>query len=217
MPSDAASVPPGGTDATSGRGSEDRREEILRAGLDLFALGGFHGTSVRQIARAVGVNEATLYHYFPSKDAILDAVFDRAVEERRNVFAAWVESGGEEGSVEEILVRLARTFLVHSMTPLEAKLTRLLLTEGTRLSAEGRKAYERMQLESMEPVIALLKRLMEQGRVRPLVPERIIISFFSPFTVWKIHHALGTQRYISDESESLIAQHSALIARAISP
>ena len=48
----------------------DTRKEILEAALDLFSQSGFAGTSMRQIARAVGVRESALYHHFPSKEAI---------------------------------------------------------------------------------------------------------------------------------------------------
>jgi AcrR family transcriptional regulator len=53
-----------------GRPSKDEarktREDILSAALDLFAEQGFAGTSVRQIAQAVGVAESALYYHFRS-------------------------------------------------------------------------------------------------------------------------------------------------------
>ena len=48
-----------------------RAVEILRAASRLFATRGFAETSMRDIAAATGLSKATLYHYFPSKDAIL--------------------------------------------------------------------------------------------------------------------------------------------------
>ena len=58
------------------RKSEGRetRREILDAALDLFAVGGYFGTSMRQIARAVGVRESALYHHFAAKEAILEGL-----------------------------------------------------------------------------------------------------------------------------------------------
>jgi AcrR family transcriptional regulator len=214
VPSDAASLPAGEAPA---RSSDERREDILRAGLDLFALSGFHGTSVRQIARAVGVNEATLYHYFPSKDAILQAVFDRVLEERRTTFAAWVEREGTEGTLAEILLRLGRGFLVQAVTPLELKVTRLMLSEGPRLSAEGRQAFERVHRASMQPAIDLFQRLMEQGRVGSLDPERVTMTFFAPLILWKICHAMGKMGTDGDESERVLAHQVEMLARALRP
>src|SRR6476469_2045809 len=55
----------------------DTREKILRAALEQFAQNSFHGTSMREVAKAVGVRESALYHHFKSKDAILSALVER--------------------------------------------------------------------------------------------------------------------------------------------
>jgi AcrR family transcriptional regulator len=52
----------------------DTREELLRAALRLFASRGYEGTSVRAIAREVGLSESVLYAHFESKRAIFDQV-----------------------------------------------------------------------------------------------------------------------------------------------
>lgn len=214
MPSVVANLVPA---ESPSRSSEERREEILRAGLDLFAVAGFHGTSVRQIARAVGVNEATLYHYFPSKDAMLQAVVDRVLEERRTAFAAWAEGDGDNDPVEDILGRLGRVFLQHAMTPLEVKVTRLFLSEAPRLSAEGRAAFEHVHHASMLPAIDLFQRLMDRGRVRTLDAPRVMMSFFAPLILWKICYSMGQKGGDSDESERVLAHQVELVARALAP
>ena len=47
------------------------RGRILQASLALFAETGFHGTSIRAIAQRVGINSATLYAHYPSKEQVL--------------------------------------------------------------------------------------------------------------------------------------------------
>lgn len=47
------------------------RGRILRAALRLFSEYGFHGSSIRQVAAEVGINPATLYAHYPSKEHIL--------------------------------------------------------------------------------------------------------------------------------------------------
>jgi AcrR family transcriptional regulator len=56
------------------------RERIVAEALALFAERGFAGTSVRDIAEALGVTKAALYYHFPSKEKILDAIVDPVVE-----------------------------------------------------------------------------------------------------------------------------------------
>lgn len=64
---------------TSPAPRQTQRERILDIALDLMAARGASATSMRALATACGLNVAALYHYFPSKDALLRAV----IEERR--------------------------------------------------------------------------------------------------------------------------------------
>lgn len=58
----------------------DRRESLLAAATQAFAVDGFGGARTQQIARAAGVSEALLFRHFPSKAALYDAVHARLVE-----------------------------------------------------------------------------------------------------------------------------------------
>jgi AcrR family transcriptional regulator len=54
---------------------EDKRRQILGAAVRVFARKGFHASRVGDIAEEAGVAHGLLYHYFDSKDAVLEAVF----------------------------------------------------------------------------------------------------------------------------------------------
>jgi AcrR family transcriptional regulator len=80
-----------------------QRDRILDATLALMARGGAHGTSMRAVASACGLNVATLYHYFPSKRDLLQA----AIEQRRGVdLRPSPFPEGLPGSVEDRLAAL---------------------------------------------------------------------------------------------------------------
>jgi TetR/AcrR family transcriptional repressor of uid operon len=51
----------------------DRRAEILESAARLFAERGFHATSMRDLCAALGMSPGNLYHWFPSKQAIIAA------------------------------------------------------------------------------------------------------------------------------------------------
>src|ERR1700734_592344 len=53
----------------------DKGEAILAAALDLFVERGFHGTSVPSVADKAGVAAGTIYHYFASKEALVNALY----------------------------------------------------------------------------------------------------------------------------------------------
>src|SRR5262245_57756514 len=60
--------------------ADERREEILREGLRCFAAHGFSGTTTREVAAGVGITEAALYRYFPSKESLYSAIIARKIE-----------------------------------------------------------------------------------------------------------------------------------------
>ena len=56
---------------------EKQRSEILAAAFPLFARKGFGVVGMRQCAKELGVSTGTLYHYFPSKEALFEQMFLR--------------------------------------------------------------------------------------------------------------------------------------------
>jgi TetR/AcrR family fatty acid metabolism transcriptional regulator len=59
----------------AGRRSESRREELLAAAVRAFAVKGYHGCRISDIADEAGVSHGLVYHYFSSKEAILETIF----------------------------------------------------------------------------------------------------------------------------------------------
>ncbi|OSZ81772.1 TetR family transcriptional regulator [Chitinophagaceae bacterium IBVUCB1] len=53
----------------------DKQKEILNAALKLFTEYGFHGTPTSKIAQAAGVANGTLFHYYPTKDELIIALY----------------------------------------------------------------------------------------------------------------------------------------------
>lgn len=56
------------------------RERILRAAAELFRKRGFNGTSMQDISSSVGITKSSLYHHFPSKQALLSEILELTVD-----------------------------------------------------------------------------------------------------------------------------------------
>ncbi|QYN17944.1 TetR/AcrR family transcriptional regulator [Amycolatopsis sp. DSM 110486] len=54
-----------------------RREDIISAAAVVYGEAGYHGSSLREIAKRVGISHAGLLYYFPTKEALLAAVLER--------------------------------------------------------------------------------------------------------------------------------------------
>jgi AcrR family transcriptional regulator len=66
---------------------EQRREQILRTATRVFARHGFRGATVRQLAREAGISEAMIYHHFPSKEALYDAILEKKIERTKHLYS----------------------------------------------------------------------------------------------------------------------------------
>jgi AcrR family transcriptional regulator len=59
----------------------EKREQLIAAAIRVFIEKGFHNATVRDIGRAAGMTQGTIYNYVRSKDDILYLVCDRIVSE----------------------------------------------------------------------------------------------------------------------------------------
>ena len=108
--------------------AEEKRRTILDAAARVFARKGFHTSRVGDIAEEAGVAHGLLYHYFSSKDEVLETIFrehwttlldrvheaeqtgDDPIEQLRGIAAAMFEGWLNEPDVVRVVVReIART------------------------------------------------------------------------------------------------------------
>ncbi|OLB86337.1 MAG: TetR/AcrR family transcriptional regulator [Chloroflexi bacterium] len=67
--------------------SEKRRQQLVLAAYGELAERGFEGLRTREVAAGVGVNIATLHYYFPTKESLIRAVLDHAMDRFRTTLA----------------------------------------------------------------------------------------------------------------------------------
>ena len=68
-------------DESAEREELSTRQRILAEASALFAKKGYHGTSTREIAGAVGIQQPSLFHHFDSKEAIMSDLIDLDLDE----------------------------------------------------------------------------------------------------------------------------------------
>src|SRR6478736_3876176 len=85
-----------GTTTTIAHSTPDKREAILEAALELFAERTFDGTAVPLIAERAGVAAGTIYRYFDSKEALVNALYRRWKGALRDALAQAMAVGGTD-------------------------------------------------------------------------------------------------------------------------
>jgi AcrR family transcriptional regulator len=66
--------------------AEDRRGQILRGAMELFAEKGFRGATTREMARHLGISEALMFKYFPSKEGLYRAIIQKRTDGSEEMF-----------------------------------------------------------------------------------------------------------------------------------
>jgi TetR/AcrR family transcriptional regulator, repressor for uid operon len=75
--------------------AETRREQVLNAAADCFRKHGYHGASMAEIACAAAMSPGHIYHYFESKDAIIEAIIAKDAEELFSIMRELEDQPGE--------------------------------------------------------------------------------------------------------------------------
>jgi TetR/AcrR family fatty acid metabolism transcriptional regulator len=133
----------------------DRRGELLEAAVRVFARKGFHQSRVGDIAEEAGVAHGLLYHYFRSKDEVLETIFretwTQLVADTQRIELAGVP-------LREQLRRFARIYLGSWLVTPE--LVRVLVREVARSPEVGNRVDE------IRALFQALQRIIEAGRDR---------------------------------------------------
>jgi AcrR family transcriptional regulator len=109
MVTETAALPPRRSSGRPrGTDSAVRREEILATATEIFSAEGYRGTSMSSVARACGISQTGLVHYFPTKDDLLQAVLDRRDELDVAALASTGDQEPRGWDALEVLTELVR-------------------------------------------------------------------------------------------------------------
>jgi len=151
--------------------SEDKKSIILNAAKQAFAEKGFAAVGIREIAKESGLNSATLYHYFQSKESIYAAILEETFEKIVAILheIAQVERGEEEN------VRFAVGRYIDFMNE-NREFLKILVHEmnlGTDIVVDVTKKFYGRFFRVAEEMIAARKGA--RG-VRDINPKHLLIS-----------------------------------------
>ena len=144
---------------------EDKRRQLLDAAVRVFARKGFHASRVGDIAEEAGVAHGLLYHYFTSKDQVLEAVF----HENWNVLLARIASVEETDEPAADQLRHIAAIVLRTWLHLP-DVVRVVVQEFGRSPELAERLAELTQpIDAIQRVIA---RGIERGELRQDVDPR---------------------------------------------
>ncbi|MFD6950680.1 MULTISPECIES: TetR/AcrR family transcriptional regulator [unclassified Nocardiopsis] len=182
---------------------EQRREEILRTAMETFATRGYNKASLAEISDRVGLTQAGVLHYFPSKVELLTGVLDL-----RDASADAGGSGRPRGTaflrhlVETVRGNTGREGIVRLYTVLSAE----SVTDGHPAQEYFRSRYDGLR----EMVAAALDEARETGEVRGDLDSRTVAA-----SIVAVMDGLQVQWLLSPETVDMAAATEHAISRLV--
>jgi TetR/AcrR family fatty acid metabolism transcriptional regulator len=144
----------------------DRRRQILEAAVKVFARSGFHTSRVGDIAEEAGIAYGLVYHYFKSKEELLETIFrdtwTQMLARVREVEASGVPASEQVRQVTALLLRTWRR---------DPDLVRVLVREVTR-SPHVQQEVEEIT-EAMKALEGIIRRGQQSGEFRSELDPRL--------------------------------------------
>lgn len=145
-----------------------RREEILRAAIEVFSKKGYRGCRIADVAKEAGIAYGLVYHYFHNKDELLESVFQRG-------WSAFIDrlkgAVAEESTLDEQIHAIVR--IAFESYKNEPRTVKVLILEVGRSPAGGHVNRGTAFGEVIALSSQLFRVAQQEGAVDPALDPRL--------------------------------------------
>jgi AcrR family transcriptional regulator len=179
-------------EAKTGDQLREKHRLIAEAAAPLFIRKGFHATSMREIAKAVGMSSGNIYHYITSKDDVLFLVYRELYRKWEKRFDALkpekIKDPGER--LKALMVTMLR------ITYANMELTQMTLRESKFLQKSALKKVLSIETEYIDRFVETLKEGIEEGIFKAFDPKVMgnfiaYNMFFFPLRSWYFRRSVS--------------------------
>ncbi|WP_160008755.1 TetR/AcrR family transcriptional regulator [Nocardioides sp. AX2bis] len=178
----SAAQPPAPPPARRGRPGYDQ-ETVLRRAVELFNRQGYDATSMGDLARELGLSKSAIYHHVDSKEQLLSAALDEALDELTAAVEQAVDPASTDPAstrLEDVVHRSVRILVTH-----RPAVTLLLRVRG---NSEVELAALRRRRKLDEDLAGLVAEAAEEGAVRsdiaPELTSRLLFGLVNSLVEW---------------------------------
>jgi TetR/AcrR family transcriptional regulator, fatty acid metabolism regulator protein len=152
----------------------DKRRQILDAGVRVFARQGYHGTRVSDIADEAGVAYGLVYHYFKSKDQVLNELFS----ERWSLLLAAIETTDADDIAPREKLWAVASFIIDSYRH-DPELMKVIIVEVTRAANSFGRTHLPEIREAYDGIAGIVEKGQASGDFRTDIdPSFASMSFY---------------------------------------
>ena len=178
--------------------SEDKRQRILAATMALIAENGLHATPMSQVSKRSGVSAGTIYHYFSSKEELINALY---LEQKKALYDSAFQGYDTQAPYQARFFRMWRNVFDY----LQPRPVELSLIEqcaiSPLISAEAKEACNRYAAQ----LAGFVMEGIEAGHLKPM-DVQLILSFIYGSIVSTAKLQLSGLLEVADEHRDAAAQ-----------
>ena len=174
----------------------ETKNKIMETAINLFAQKGFNAVSMRDIAKEVGINISTIYHYHESKADLLDEILSFFSRGYRHYFD-WLSKMNENASsLEEVMDNMFNAEFVDMLDPIGFLVISLAIKEQHNNESARECVFELFYGHSIHSMKSDFDRLVEKGVIPPSDTKTLAMLFM--FSVMmsndiRVHEYMGTE------------------------
>ena len=176
----------------------DRRQSLIIAARSLIAERGFEGLRLREVAHRVGINHATLHHYFPTKEILVECVLSDTVRSLATFRAAQNASAVPAREALRAYLKAARVHMCEDPTPFMV-LSEFFLRARRDLALAG--MLRQLDEGWTAFFISLVKRGQRDGDFRRDLDAAAVARILTTYL-------RGVRLPIADKGTSLAREHA---------
>ncbi|MFZ7112238.1 MAG: TetR/AcrR family transcriptional regulator [Desulfatiglandales bacterium] len=185
-------------------------DEIRQVVARLFSEKGYHATSMREIGRALGMNQSSLYHYFKGKEEILYDLMNDTMDQGLAILKKICNA---DLSPEEKLSKVLSYYIRYYAGDRD-RLT-ILANEMHALSENYRLVLTKKQREYVHLIMSILNELSAQNKMKKIHPTIATFAFFGMVVhTIKWYHKGGTigleeltESFLEIFTQGVVADH----------
>ncbi len=195
------------------------KEKIMREALDLFSVRGYEAVSVRDIARAVGIKESSLYNHFKNKQDIFDTILSEYSKHIEEFFYRMRLTGEDrQFKVDEKTINMYRDMTAEQFAAaagqifeyvftdeISVKLRKMLTIEQYRSENIAKKFRSISFDDSINYQAMLLDGMIKAGLLIKTDPYILALEFFSP--IFLIFYKYDNDEKSLREAKELFTRH----------
>ncbi len=192
--------------------AQQTKRDIVEAAFRVFAVYGFEGVSLRDIAQEAGTTHGLIRHYFGTKEGIWRAAVDTAIERYTTALTPYAQQVVQREPDPMTLAEAVVRSFIH-VSAQHPEIVRLILHEGT--TGGARLEYALARFAPLGSLFApLLERMHHQGRLQHFDNRTFFIFLYmtgaapfalSPLVEWVTGEHISTEEQMQHHAVRVIA------------